>query len=76
MSPRTPEARDSAAALDVFATEPLPDDSPLRRLPNVLMSPHIAALSVHENERIVGFFAENLRRYLCGDQMLSRCAPP
>jgi phosphoglycerate dehydrogenase-like enzyme len=63
------------AALDVFATEPLPADSPLWRLPNVLISPHTAALSVHENERIVALFTENLRRYLRGDDLISRVRP-
>jgi phosphoglycerate dehydrogenase-like enzyme len=60
------------AALEVFATEPLPTDSPLWDLPNVLISPHTAALSTHENERIVELFCENLRRYIAGEQLLSR----
>ena len=54
------------AVLDVFATEPLPGDSPLWALPNVLVSPHSAATSDCENERIVDLFCENLRRYLAG----------
>ena len=45
------------AALDVFAHEPLPPDSPLWELDNVILSPHTAALSRHENERIVELFA-------------------
>jgi phosphoglycerate dehydrogenase-like enzyme len=65
----------AGAALDVFETEPLPPDSPLWRLPNVLISPHTAALSVHENERIVALFTENLRRYLRGDDLLNRVTP-
>jgi phosphoglycerate dehydrogenase-like enzyme len=60
------------AALDVFAREPLPPDSPLWELDNVLISPHTAALSVHENERIVELFADNLRRYLAGEELRSR----
>ena len=60
------------AALDVTAKEPLPPDSPLWELENVILSPHTAALSWHENERIVELFAENLRRYLRGDELLSR----
>jgi phosphoglycerate dehydrogenase-like enzyme len=63
------------AALEVFATEPLPTDSPLWDLPNVLISPHTAALSVHENERIVELFCENLRRYLAGEELLGRVDP-
>lgn len=69
------DGRLAGAALDVFATEPLPAGSPLWRLPNVLISPHTAALSVHENERVVALFTENLRRYLRGDQMLSLVHP-
>lgn len=54
------------AALDVFTTEPLPADSPLWKLDNVIMAPHTAALSVEENRRIVSLFIDNLRRYLLG----------
>jgi len=65
----------AGAALDVFATEPLPLDSALWDLPNVLLSPHTAALSAHENERIVELFADNLRRYLDGDPLRHRVDP-
>jgi phosphoglycerate dehydrogenase-like enzyme len=60
------------AALDVYATEPLPADSPLWELDNVILSPHTAAQSIYENERIVELFAENLRRYLAGEELQSR----
>lgn len=60
------------AALDVYATEPLPADSPLWELDNVILSPHTAAQSIHENERIVELFAENLCRYLAGEELRSR----
>jgi phosphoglycerate dehydrogenase-like enzyme len=66
------DGRLAGAALDVFATEPLPADSPLWDLDNVIISPHTSALSVRENERIVELFAENLRRYLAGEELLSR----
>jgi len=69
------EERLKGAALEVFATEPLPAESPLWDLPNVLISPHTAALSVHENERIDELFTENLRRYLRGEELLSRVDP-
>ena len=62
----------AGAALDVTAREPLPPESPLWTMENVILSPHTAALSWHENERIVELFAENLRRYLRGDELLSR----
>jgi phosphoglycerate dehydrogenase-like enzyme len=60
------------AALDVFAVEPLPADSALWELDNVILSPHTAALSVHENERVVDLFVDNLRRYLDGGELRSR----
>jgi glyoxylate/hydroxypyruvate reductase len=60
------ERRIAGAVLDVFATEPLPEDSPLWTLPNALVTPHAAALSARENERIVELFTDNLRRYLDG----------
>lgn len=60
------------AALDVFTAEPLPQDSPFWELENVIVSPHTAALSSHENERIVELLAENLRRYLAGEELVSR----
>jgi phosphoglycerate dehydrogenase-like enzyme len=63
------------AALDVFAEEPLPHDSPFWELDNVIVSPHTAALSVHENERVVDLLAENLRRYLAGEDLLNRIRP-
>lgn len=57
------EGRLGGAALDVFATEPLPADSPLWELDNVLISPHTAALSTRESERIVELFIDNLQRF-------------
>lgn len=57
------------AVLDVFATEPLPTDSPLWEMPNVLISPHSASTSDRENERITDLFCDNLRRYLDGEPL-------
>ena len=54
------------AALDVFETEPLPADSPLWAMPNVLISPHTASVVEAENPLIVELFVENLRRFLDG----------
>lgn len=61
----------AGAALDVFADEPLPDDSPLWGLDNVLVSPHTAALSVRENERIVDLLVTNLRRFRRGEPLVN-----
>jgi phosphoglycerate dehydrogenase-like enzyme len=60
------DRRIAGAVLDVFATEPLPADSPLWTLPNVIVTPHAAALSARENERITELFTDNLGRYLDG----------
>lgn len=54
------------AVLDVFATEPLPADSPLWDLDNVIVSPHSAALDAREDEQICDLFCENLRAFLDG----------
>lgn len=54
------------AALDVFAVEPLPADSPLWDEENVLVSPHSGGLDNREDERICEIFCDNLRAYLAG----------
>ena len=59
------------AALDVFAEEPLPVESPLWAMPNVLVSPHSASTSDGENGRITDLFCENLRRFLAGEELLN-----
>jgi glyoxylate/hydroxypyruvate reductase A len=59
------------AALDVAATEPLPPDSPLWDLPNVLISPHSASTVDLENARLTDLFCENLGRYLRGAPLLN-----
>ncbi|MCY1136983.1 D-2-hydroxyacid dehydrogenase [Actinoplanes sp. Pm04-4] len=60
------------AALDVFATEPLPDSSPLWDLDNVLVSPHSASTVAGENAALVDLFLDNLRRYRAGEPMRNR----
>ncbi len=58
------EKRIGGAALDVFPEEPLPASSPLWKLPNVILSPHISGISPHYSSRAVALFSENLKRYL------------
>jgi phosphoglycerate dehydrogenase-like enzyme len=60
------------AGLDVFETEPLPDDSPLWSLPNVLLTPHIAGITPAYHQRLMTLFVDNLRRYLAGEPLLNR----
>ena len=59
------------AALDVFEQEPLPADSPLWQLPNVILSPHVSGFTPHYDERAMVLFAENLRRYVAGEPLLN-----
>jgi phosphoglycerate dehydrogenase-like enzyme len=56
------------AALDVARTEPLPDDSPLWDMPNVLISPHSASTVLAENAAITDIFVHNLRCWLDGQR--------
>ena len=60
------EGRLAGAALDVFRREPLPPDSPLWALPNVLLNPHSASTADSENAKLTALFCENLRHYLDG----------
>jgi phosphoglycerate dehydrogenase-like enzyme len=66
------DGRIGFAALDVFAVEPLPPDSPLWLHPNVLISPHTAALNPAEDRLIAQLFAQNATRLLDGDELLNR----
>jgi len=57
----------AAAALDVCKPEPLPEDSELWDLENLLITPHAAGGTQFEQERVLDIFYENLERYLRGD---------
>ncbi len=59
------------AALDVFEKEPLPADSPLWDLENLLITPHTAALTEKLWERHYALISENLRRYLNHQPLLA-----
>ena len=65
------EKKIGGAALDVFPKEPLAEDSPLWDLPNLLITPHTAALTDKLWERHYSLFSGNLRRYLAGQPMLA-----
>ena len=60
------------AAMDVFPEEPLPSSSPLWKIPNVIITPHIAGNSPRYTERAMSLFAENLNRYLVGLGLYNR----
>jgi phosphoglycerate dehydrogenase-like enzyme len=63
------------AGLDVTREEPLPADSPLFALPNVILTPHISGVSVHYDQRLATLFADNLRRYRSGEPMMNLYDP-
>ena len=53
----------AGAALDVFEIEPLPAEHPLWKRENVIITPHVAACSVHVAERHLEVLLENIRRF-------------
>jgi phosphoglycerate dehydrogenase-like enzyme len=61
----------AGAGLDVTDPEPLPADSPLWQMQNVILTPHISAGSDLGDEVRFAIGIENLRRYVAGERMLS-----
>jgi phosphoglycerate dehydrogenase-like enzyme len=59
----------AGAGLDVTDPEPLPDDSPLWTLPNVILSQHTSGSSPHNADRITGIFLDNLGRFRRGEPL-------
>ncbi|MEX2643079.1 MAG: D-2-hydroxyacid dehydrogenase [Acetobacterales bacterium] len=59
----------SGAAFDVFANEPMPEDSPLWSVENLVISPHCAALVEGWRTRGIEAFCINLERWLRGDAL-------
>jgi len=59
----------AGAALDVFATEPLPAGHPLWTLPGVIVSPHMSGDVIGWRDALVDLFAENLDRYRGGQPL-------
>jgi phosphoglycerate dehydrogenase-like enzyme len=59
------------AGLDVTDTEPLPEDSPLWELPNVLITSHSVGVSPRKEERRMKLLVQNLERYIKGEPLLN-----
>jgi phosphoglycerate dehydrogenase-like enzyme len=69
------EHKIAGAALDVFPEEPLPQDNPLWKLSNVIITPHISGNTPYYDQRAVELFVENLRRYISSQPLLNRFDP-
>lgn len=61
----------AGAGLDVTDPEPLPPDSPLWSMPNVLLTQHVGGASPHNSRRVADLFSENLHRYMNGYPLLN-----
>jgi phosphoglycerate dehydrogenase-like enzyme len=61
--------RIAGAALDVYEEEPLPADSPLWMMSNVIVSPHICGDVEGWEAEVVAVFVDNLRRFVAGEPL-------
>jgi phosphoglycerate dehydrogenase-like enzyme len=61
----------AGAAMDVTEQEPLPPDSKLWDLPNVIITPHVGGQSARRIDDMTNFFCENLRRWQAGEPLLN-----
>jgi D-2-hydroxyacid dehydrogenase (NADP+) len=61
----------AGAALDTFAVEPLPKDSPLWDMKNVIITPHVAGFTPHYPERLTDIFCENLKRFIRNEELIN-----
>ncbi len=66
------ERRIAGAGLDVFEQEPLPDDSALWTLDNVILSPHTSGLTPKYAQRAGDIFVGNLRRFVAGEPLVNQ----
>lgn len=69
------ERPDIRLALDTFVKEPLPQDSPLRGLPNAILTPHMVGHTQESLAAIPTTAVENIRRILVGEPPLYLCNP-
>jgi D-3-phosphoglycerate dehydrogenase len=66
----------AAAALDVFATEPLPNDSPLLNNPKIITTPHLGASTTEAQEGVALTVAEQMRDYLLSGELRNAVNAP
>jgi phosphoglycerate dehydrogenase-like enzyme len=65
----------ASAALDVFEPEPLPAESPLWDMPNVIVTPHNSGAVEGYGHRAAAMFIENLGRYVRGEALVNVVDP-
>ena len=58
--------KDIIASLDVFDPEPIPKDSPIRKMENVFLSPHIAGVTRQGENRFFSIMVDELDRFFSG----------
>ncbi|WP_224333637.1 D-2-hydroxyacid dehydrogenase [Haloprofundus halobius] len=68
------EGEIAGAGLDVFAEEPLPEDSPLWGFEQVVLTPHVGAMTNEYHRDIAGLIRENVERVRDGEEMVNRVA--
>jgi len=61
----------AGAMLDVFECEPLPQDSPLWTMPNVIVTPHVSGMPTEYVQRAFAIVAENIERFLSGRALMN-----
>jgi D-3-phosphoglycerate dehydrogenase len=61
------ERPDMRVALDVFDPDPLEPDSPLRRLPNAILTPHMVGHTRETHERLPVVLLDNIERVIAGE---------
>jgi phosphoglycerate dehydrogenase-like enzyme len=66
---------DIRVSLDVFEPEPIPVGSPIRELPNVFLSPHIAGVTAAGRPRFFSFMVDELERFFAGHETLFDITP-
>ena len=69
------EGRIAGAGLDVADPDPLPEDHPLREMPNVVISPHVAALTEGVQRTSYQLLCESIRRAVAGERVQSLANP-
>jgi phosphoglycerate dehydrogenase-like enzyme len=65
------EKRIAGAGLDTFEQEPLPPDSPLWKMPNVIITPHMSGWTDDYGVKALTIFIENLKRYVSGRRLFN-----